>query len=261
MLQGLRDHGWLFRDFFGHEVFVTGFVHPRAVDLDGFDGAIGQRAVFIPNFHRLAGDHGAVAFGQIGDLVGQRGKRDGVGAYEHFAVSVPDGQRRAFAGDDQQVVFTVKQEGEREGTVQFVERFVRGFNGRCTFVDEVMGQEGHGFSVCFRLRCDPVFRKFCPQLAEVFDDAVVYDSHRTRLVRVCVFNRRATVGCPAGVADASFTGERFVHQQIRQIDQLAHSAAAVERAVIDGGNTGTVVATVFKPFERLNQDGSRFVIS
>jgi len=66
---------------------------------------------------------------------------------------------------------------------------------------------------------------------------------------------------PPRVADTGFPSQWFMHQQVGQVYQFAKRTAAFEFIVIDGGNTGTVVATVFKPFERLNQDGSCFVIS
>jgi hypothetical protein len=68
-----------------------------------------------------AGDDGAVAFFEVGDPVGHGGQRDGVGADIHLAVAMPDGQGRALAGGDQQVVLAREQEHQRKGSGQFVD--------------------------------------------------------------------------------------------------------------------------------------------
>src|SRR6056297_1829959 len=81
------------------------------------------------------------------------------------------------------------------------------------------------------------------------------------LVRVCVHLGRGTMGGPAGVTDAGFTGQRMMHQQIREIDQLAHGAPTVEPSVVQRGDPGAVIAAIFQPPQRLDKDRGGLVIA
>ena len=56
-------------------------------------------------------------------------------------------------------------------------------------------------------------------------------------------------------------GQRVVDQKIRQVHQLADSAAAVKFAVVHGGNAGAVVAAIFETAQRLDQSGCNFVLT
>jgi hypothetical protein len=53
---------------------------------------------------------------------------------------------------------------------------------------------------------------------------------------------------PTGVANASLASQRFMHQQIAQVHQFANRTATIKCAIVDGGNAGTVIAAIFKPF-------------
>ena len=63
-----------------------------------------------------------------------------------------------------------------------------------------------------------------------------------------IFNRCRTVGSPPRMANASFTRQRMVHQQIRKVHQLANRAAGVKYAAIHGGDARTVIAAIFHTF-------------
>ena len=55
--------------------------------------------------------------------------------------------------------------------------------------------------------------------------------------------------------------QRVMHQQVGQVDQLAHRAAAVELAVVHRGDAGGVIAAIFQPLQRLDQQGGNLVIA
>ena len=59
-----------------------------------------------------------VALLEIGDAAGQRRQRQRVGAEEHLARAIADGERAAATSADQQIVLAGEQEGEREGAVE-----------------------------------------------------------------------------------------------------------------------------------------------
>ncbi len=62
----------------------------------------------------LARQHRPVAVLEIGDGVGEGRERDGVGADEHLAVAIADGERAALARHDHQIVVAAEDHGERE---------------------------------------------------------------------------------------------------------------------------------------------------
>src|SRR3546814_3761556 len=78
--------------------------------------------VAVIDGHLVAGDHHPVAFFQIGDALGERGKCYGVRSEIGFAVAIADHQRRAEPRADQQVGVLAEQYGERQGTAQALQR-------------------------------------------------------------------------------------------------------------------------------------------
>jgi hypothetical protein len=149
----------------------------------------------------------------------------------------------------------------RKGTLQAVQRGVRGLHRAGAAGHLAAGQKRHGFGVGLRLLGVARGGEVGAQLAEVLDDAVVHHRDRACLVRVGIGDGGRTMGGPAGVADAGLAGQRLMHQQVGQVHQLAHGAAAVEPAVVDGGDPGAVVAAVFQPLQRLDQQGGRLVVA
>ena len=73
-------------------------------------------------------------------------------------------------------------------------------------------------------------------------------------VGVGVDDARRAVGRPAGVADPGAAGQGVGHQEVGQLDELAHGSAAGEPALVHGGDPGAVVAAVFEAPERVDQD-------
>ncbi len=119
MRERVADDLRLLVDLLRHEVAVVALV-----DQEGG----GERLAARPLDRRcrsrrgsatpLRMQHGPVAVLEIGDAVGERRERDRVGAEIHLAVAVADGERRALARADQQVVLALEQEGERERAAQ-----------------------------------------------------------------------------------------------------------------------------------------------
>ena len=154
------DHAGLFGDLLGHEMLV-----PALVDRPRRSGRCGSRdwpgCGWVEDFDRLrAGDDRDVALFEIGDAVGQGGERDGIGADEHLALAVADGQRRALAGGDQQVILAVEQEAERIGAVELRDGLERRVAGRKPAIHMVLGQQCHGFGVGFGGEVDALSGQF-----------------------------------------------------------------------------------------------------
>ena len=65
----------------------------------------------------------------------------------------------------------------------------------------------------------------------------------------------SAMGGPAGVPDADRSRQLGAIQRAGQITQLAFCPAAINVAVHQGGDTGAVIAAVFQPAQRLQDDG------
>ena len=125
MGERVADHFRLLVDFLGHEVLVVALVdqHGRGGRLD--DRPLDDLVLRVMDDRALAGDHHPVAVFQIAHGVGERRQRNGVGAEIHLGLvplAVADGERRASARADHQIVFAGEQEGKREGAAQLLER-------------------------------------------------------------------------------------------------------------------------------------------
>ncbi len=63
---------------------------------------------------------------------------------------------------------------------------------------------------------------------------------------------RRAVGGPARVADAGEARERFLLQKLDELDELAGAAAALDVAVDKRGDARRVIAAIFEPLQRLD---------
>lgn len=104
------------------------------------------------------------------------------------------------------------------------------------------------------------FFKFVGDFDVVFYDAVVYEKKSAFAVgmRMGVFDRHSSVGCPAGVRDAvrefgfGFSGVGdFVHQ-CRYFAYRFEGFHSVRR--VSDGDSGGIVPAVFEPFEPVEED-------
>jgi hypothetical protein len=260
MRQRIAKNGGLLGDFLGHEMLVAAFFDAGLVDVDAGNLAVGGAVGTVEDLRALAGDKGIIALFEIGDTVGHRGERDGVGAYKHFAVAIADGQRRAFAGGDDEVFFAVEEKAKRECPFEAAQSGFGRAAGVHALIHVVTGQHDDGFGIGFAFLHQSGPCQFFAQFTEVLDDAVVDDCNRAGAVGVGVADGSCAVCRPAGVTDAGLARERVVDQQVGEVHQFADGAATVETALMDGCDTCRVVAAIFKAFQRLDQQGGDFVV-
>ena len=74
-------------------------------------------------------------------------------------------------------------------------------------------------------------------------------------VRMRVALDRRAVRRPARVADAGVALQRLLQQARLEVAQLALGAAALEVAVLDGGDAGRVIAAILEPTQRVDEVG------
>ena len=250
--QRVRDHLRLLMDLLLHEVPVVALVD----EIGGADGLallpLDAVAVDVEDFDALAAHHSPVAVLEIGDGIGEGRQRNGVGAEIHLALAMADGERRAVARADDQVFLAAEHDGERERALELLQRRMRGLDRRQALLQLARDEMGDDLGVGLRRELVAVGDQRGAQLGEVLDDAVVDDGDVAGEMRMRVGLVGNAVGGPAGVADADRAFERLGGQPALQIDELALGAAAAEPAVVDGGDAGGIVAAIFEPLQRID---------
>ena len=261
VLQRIGDDDGLLGDFLGHEMLVPGLFDPGCIQRHLGHGAARAAAFMVEDFDRLARDTDHIAVFQIGKPVGHRRQGQRVRADEILALAIAHGQGCAVAGTDHQVAFAVEQKAKRESPAQAAGRALDGSKRIVALIHMMAGQDHHRFRV--GLRFEPMAKclHFLANFTEILDDAIVDDGHLARPVRMCVRNGHAAMGRPAGLADATFPGKGFMHQKVREIDQLAHRPTTIQPTVVHRGNPGAVIAPVFQAFQGLDQKRGNFVVS
>ena len=168
-----------------------------------------------------------------------------------------DRERAALARGDHQVVVAGEDDGEREGALEARERVADGLLRREALV-QLIGDDVHDrLGVGVALEHAALRGQLRLELAEILDDAVVHDRDLAVHVRVRVALRRAAVRRPARVADAGVPLERLLEEPALEVAQLALGAAALQVAVLDGGDAGRVIAAVLEPAQRIDEVGAR----
>ena len=75
-------------------------------------------------------------------------------------------------------------------------------------------------------------------------------------VRMRVALGRTPVRRPARMADAGVPLQRLLQQAAFEVAQLALGAAALEVAVLDGGDAGRIIAAILEPAQGVDEIGS-----
>ena len=197
--------------------------------------------------------HRPVAVLEIADLVGEGRERQRVGANEHLALAVADGERAALAGDDHQIVEAAEDHGDGERAFETAERVKRGADRIVARLQLAGDEMGDDFGVGVAGEGGAFGDQLFLQLAIILDDAVMHDRDVVGHVRVGVRLRRLAVGRPAGMADAGLAKQRGGFQPRLEIAQLAFGAAAAKLAMLDGGDACGIVAAIFQPLQRIDE--------
>ena len=149
MGERMADDLGLFVNFLGHEVAIIAFFDQQAARLAAHLAAGDDLACRVVEHRAFARQHDPVALFEIGNEIGERGERQRVRAEIHFAVAIADRQRRALARADQQIVFAVKEIGERVGAAHARQRGGDRFNRALAAGEFVGDQKGGDLAVGF----------------------------------------------------------------------------------------------------------------
>ena len=251
--QRMADDFGLLVDFLRHEMAMIALVDEQHRGLRFQHGAMHDIAVAVVDLGAAARDDHPVAVFQIADHVGERRKRDGVGADIHRTVAEADRERRALPRADQKVLLAGEQEREREGAAQPRQRRLDRLDRRRAAFhllgDEVRDDLGVGIGG----ELGALFFQLAAQLGEIFDDAVVHDRELFGGVRMGVVLGRPAMRRPAGVADADGAVERLAQEPGFEVFQLALGAPAHELAGFERGDARGIIAAIFEALERVDQ--------
>ena len=147
MRERAPHHFRLLMDFFHHEMAVIAFINAigtgRRMDLGAFDRLVGS----IKNTGPFPCQNNPVPVIKIADLIGERGKCQGIRAQIHFTLAIADSKRRALSGTDQQIILTGKQYSESKSTAQARQYGFNGFHGIIDMPQGLREQLRHHFRV------------------------------------------------------------------------------------------------------------------
>ena len=186
-----------------------------------------------------------VAVFQIGDHIGEWGKRDGVRSEIHFAFAEADREGRTLARPDQEIVLAVEQKNERERAAKPRQGGNHRLDRRAAIRHLPAHQMGDYLGVRFRGELRALLFKLFAQFAEILDDAVVHNGEPIGSVGVGIGLVGLPVRGPARVADAYSPLERIAFESPFEITELAFGAAAFKLAVLESCYACGIVTSIF----------------
>ena len=220
--------------------------------------------------------------GQINDLVGVSGQGRSVAGNQMFPLAHAHHQRAAQPRGDHHVRMIAKQNDQpirplqlRQGPPHRLDQrpmplgdraawaveFRRGLRAvaRNLLVETTGNQMRNDFAVRRRAKQVALALEARFDGPEVFDDAVVDDCDDSvaAKVRMGVGVGGGTVRGPARVPDANCSAGRNNLQTLRQVVEPARALGDGQRAFVDRGDAGAVVAAIFEPAQTFHQVGDR----
>ncbi len=248
----MADDFRLLVDLLGHEMPVVALFGEQASGRAHLDAPRDRLAGGVANVRPFPPERHPVAFLEIGDTVGERREGKRVGAEIHLGLAVADRERRPLPRPDQQILLALEQVDEREGAAKAPQGRVDRLLGRLAAREFVLDDEGGDLGIRFGRERVALGRELVAQRLEVLDDAVVDDRKPARGVRMGVGLGRLAVCRPTRMADADRTVERLSGELGLEVLELALGAPPRELSVLEGRDSGRVVAPIFDPLQRLD---------
>ena len=249
----MADHFRLLVDLLSHEVAIVALVDEETGGERAGDRPLNGLAGAVADGDALPGQHRPVAVLEVGDGIGEGGERNSIGAHEHLARAVADGERAALARHDHQIVVAAEYQGEREGALETLQRVENGADRVAASLELAGDEMGDDLGIGVARERGPFRHELSFQLVEVLDDAVMHHRHLLRHMRVRICLDGLAMGGPARMPDACIAEERGRSQPIFQIAQLALGAPPSEMPILDGRHAGRIVAAIFESLQRVDE--------
>ena len=159
---------------------------------------------------------------------------------------MPDGERRAAPGTDQETRVAGEDDGQRKGAFELREGLRRGLFRVEAALHVGIDQVGNHLGIGVGDELAPLRLQLGPELPVVLDDAVVDHRDAAGGMGVGVGLAGRAMGGPAGVADANCAADGAPGDQAFELDELALGAAKLDQAVGERREAGRIVAAVFE---------------
>ena len=218
-------------------------------------------AFLVVNFSAFTGNDNPIALFQISDLLGQRSKRQRIGADVGFSVAVAHDQRRTAPRTDKHIGMIAKRDCQRKRAAQAGKHIGDSFTRSFSVFDPARDQVGNHFAVGVAFQLATVSCQFGLEFLEILDDPIVHQGDLIGGMRMRIFGCRCAVRCPARMCDPDIAGRIIAFQHGYQIGELAFCPAAHERAIVDRANPGTVITAIFHALETIDQPVCHWLIA
>src|SRR5579883_3332096 len=195
-----------------------------------------------------------VALFEIGDAARQRRQGEGIGADEHLAIAIADGERAAAPGADEEVVVAGEEKGEAEGAFEAVQRLADRLLRRQPLIEVARHHDGDGLGIGLGLEAVAELAQLAAQLLEILDDAVVDDGDARRRDGMGVGLVRDAMRRPARMADADRALHRLLLEAGDEVVELALGAAALDLAVDQRRDPRRLIAAVFETAQPVDEE-------
>src|SRR5262249_42316471 len=154
---------------------------------------------------------------------------------------------------DQEIGLALEQKDQRERAAQPRQRRLDRLSRRAAFAHLVRYQMGDHLGVGLRCKLGTILFELLAELAEVLDDAVVYDREPFGRMRMRIRLARPPMCRPAGMTDADRAAQRLALELLLEVAQLALRAPPLERGAFERGYASRIVAAIFQTFERVDE--------
>jgi len=249
----MADDLGLLVDFLRHEMAMVALIDQKRGGERTGDRPLHGIAGAIADGDAFAGQHCPIAVLEIADLVGEGRECQRIGADEHLALAVADGQRAALPGNNHQIVVAAEDHGDGECAFETAQR-VKGGADRIVAGPQFAGDEmGDNLGVGVAGEGGAFGDQLILQLAIILDDAVMHDRNVVGHVRMGVRLGGLAVGRPAGMPYTDLAQQRRRFQPRLEIAQLAFGAPPPKLAMLHGGDAGGIVAAIFQPLQRIDE--------
>ncbi len=252
--QRLRDRRRLLVDLLRHEVAVAALLRGHGVPHDAVDRPLETGALRVVDRHALRVDARHVPVLEENDVARPRNERHGVRSHVVFAIAETQGDRRARAGGHEHAGLAARGHEHGVSAGELLHRRAHrrvevALEGRLDFVREDLG-------VGLAVETMAGLRERGLALGEVLEDAVVGHDDLAGAVSLGmgVELRRPAVRRPARVSDPGRPDGGREAELLDEVAELARGPVDREAPVRKRGDPGRVVASVFEPFQTLDQE-------
>ena len=251
--QSVGDGLGLLVDLLQHEVAVAALLRGHRVPGDPPDGAGDRAPLRVQDAEPVGPDLGDLAVFHKGHVTRVLQQRRDVRGDEGLPVARAHDDGRGVLGDDEPLRVAPAEEHQGVGAVDLPDGLAHRVEQIHPPRGLLLGQVGDELGVGIRGQRRATPEQGLLEFQVVLDDAVVHHNRVAGPVRVGVGLGRASVGGPAGVADAGMPLDGRAGEERFKAREFALGAPQRDAAAVQDGDTGRVVAPVLQLPQAIDQ--------